>query len=86
MARGIYIRESDLEPLIAVLAICTMPGKVGMRFPEREALDTLLSQVVDARASTSEQDIEWDRRLRYEFGDDHPALMAASRDLTGAPE
>ncbi len=81
MARGILIRESDLDPLVAVLTLCSTPGKVVMRFEEREALERLLSQVVGAREATPLVEVQRDRALRYEYGDDITAYIEATSQL-----
>lgn len=81
MARGIFIRESDLEPLASALerAMTTYlrSGEIPEMVEEREALLTLINQVTEARVATPKEEIERDRQLRYEFGDDIMAMHQA---------
>lgn len=78
MGRGIYIRESDLNPLVTLLGRVGEHGYAEGRF-EMEALETLLALIRDALAGVAASDIQRDRRLRYEFGDDVLAYTEAGR-------
>ena len=82
MARGIFIRESDLDPLITVLGrLRVWHGQgMGMSLPQREALDSVLELVTDARTHTSLADIQRDHALRYEYHDNIMAYSDGTND------
>ena len=89
MARGIFIRESDLDPLITVLGRLSTQEGAGMPLPHREALDSLLELVTDARSYTHLNEIQRDRMLRYEYHDDILAYVAGTKlrePLTGSSQ
>lgn len=77
MARGIFIRESDLGPLISLILRTQV---LELPVMEREARATVLEDLMQQRDDTPPDDIRRDQRLRHEFNDDTWAFHMAESE------